>query len=237
MLYVPRFSSRLPHAATSAGYSLLIATTLLLWSLTDPAAVQAQDNPNVERAANGITVTCENATALAFSKVEDLHSPSLFSVAQGDDVADLGDYYEARLSYELDFYTYICNCQYDNPAILPGDGYDSAQACLDAQVGEPEEIDEIASCARDVAAEAAESPAWAAEVTACHVDNYPSARQCLHALDAEGDCSQSTLEQVRQCHIMSFGEGEDCDGHLQADSPNPEWLMLVQDEIQRKCLN
>jgi|GEM_PF-6829134 len=226
--------SPLPHAAL-----LAVTVMLLMWSLASPTIALAQENPDVERAANGITVICENAAALAFTTSEDLRPTSFFSIAQGDGVADLGDYYEARLGYELEFYAYICSCQYDNPEILPGDGYDSEQACLDAQVGEPGEIDKIASCARDVAAEAGEPPAWAADVTACHVDNYQSARQCLQALDAAGDCSQSTLGQVRQCHIMTFGEseGEDCDTHLQSDSPDPGWLTLVQDEIQRQCLN
>lgn len=223
------------HFKRSYLSSILMVSIGLMFIIVGQRNVLAQENSVYKPAENGIEVACESDEVGDSSEMDG----KVYAMRIAAALADLGDYYEARLSYELEFFTYICSCQYDNLEILPGDGYDSEQACLDGQVGEPEEIVEIASCAREVAADASEPPAWAANVTACHIENYRSARQCMQALDAEGDCSQSTLEQVRQCHIMSFGEGEgeDCDAHLQADSPDPEWLMLVQEDIQDQCLN
>lgn len=223
------------HFKRSYLSSICMLSIGLIFMITGQKNVLAQENSVYKPAENGIAVNCESDEVGDSGEMES----TVHAMRTAAELFDLGDYYEARLSYELEFFTYICSCQYDNPEILPGDGYDSEQACLKGQVGDPEEIEEIASCARDVSADATEPPAWAANVTDCHIDNYQSASQCLQALDAEGDCSQSTLEQVRQCHIMSFGEGEgeDCDAHLQADSPDPEWLMLVQEDIQDQCLN
>ena len=151
---------------------------------------------------------------------------------------EFGEYYQASLSYEAEFYSYMCECQYDNPQILPGDGFESEQVCLDSQLGDVDEIDEIAACAQQVSNEADEPPAWAEDVMNCRIDNHQSALQCLRNLDAAGDCSPEMLEQVGRCHVQTFGEGEgdDCGAYLEADGTSDGWMTLVESDINSKCL-
>jgi hypothetical protein len=149
------------------------------------------------------------------------------------------EYYEAKLGYDVVFHTYICECQYDNAQILPGDGNDSETECLDSRIGDPDEIDEIATCAQQVASEAGDPPAWAKDVMDCRINNYQSAMQCLQNINPEGDCSNSMLEQVRACHIISFGEGEgeDCSAHRDGEyEDGAAWLVNVEHEIQNQCI-
>ena len=154
------------------------------------------------------------------------------------DAVSLGDYYEARLSYEVDFYTYICRCQYDNAEILPGGGYESEQECLESQIGDPDEIDEIASCAQDISDQAENPPAWVEDVVACRTDNHQSARHCLGDLDLEGECSESILQQVGMCHQTSFGENqrEECDSHFEETGDQDGWLALADSDVARQCI-
>lgn len=160
------------------------------------------------------------------------------SRAQDDGNVAFGQYYETRLSYESDFYTYICRCQFDNAQILPGDGYDSEQECLDSQLGDLNRMDEIASCAQQISIDAANPPGWAKDVMDCRIANHESALQCIRKLDLEDDCSETALAQVRHCHIKTFGEGDgdDCDAYMEPGGTDEGWLTLVEFEIRNQCI-
>ncbi len=151
---------------------------------------------------------------------------------------DIGAYYESKLGYEKDFWSFICTHHYDTPQVMEGHEYDSSQACLESRVGPAEAIEEIATCARQVADDKREAPDWAGVATQCHIDNYQGAQSCLAGLDLDSNGSEATLEAVAQCHRASFGEGDgrDCDAHITEESPDPGWLAIVHNRIMSECL-
>ncbi len=159
--------------------------------------------------------------------------------SDNDDAIEYGEYYQASLGYDVEFYTYICECQYDNAEILPGDGFDSEQECLDNQLGDADEIDDIASCAQQISNEASEPPSWAEDVMDCRIDNHQSALSCLQDLDAAGDCSGDMLNQVGQCHAQTFGEGDgdDCDAYFEETGSDDGWMTIIEFDISSECLD
>ncbi len=93
----------------------VLAVALLMWSLTDPAAVQAQDNPDFQLAENGITVTCENAEVGDSGEVDgtvytkrtvDEITPENAATTCTSGITDMGALFEGEDAFDEDISTW-----------------------------------------------------------------------------------------------------------------------------------